>query len=205
MLNIRKRFFLLLTIVGLLFSIASCTKANDYVEVKFDTEEYVIVVGETIDVVPTVNKGESAGQVDLVYVSQDDSIASYSNAKVTGKSVGQTVVKAYVANKAIAYDTVVITVIQDRLPEMEFVGAEGSILKGLTSQVECTFTPADAEEFNVSDKEIVNVKVETEGRSLIFGDVVVRVNPNFAAAMHIDTDESNAAGCTPGMMGEVIL
>ena len=65
-------------------------------------------------------------------------------------------------------------------------------------------TPADAEEFGVSDKEIVNVKVETEGRSLIFGDVVVRVNPNFAAAMHIDTDESNAALATPGLMGEII-
>ena len=65
-------------------------------------------------------------------------------------------------------------------------------------------TPADAEEFNVSDKEIVNVKVETEGRSLIFGDVVVRVNPNFAAAMHIDTDESNAALATPGLMGEIV-
>ena len=65
-------------------------------------------------------------------------------------------------------------------------------------------TPADAEEFQVADKEIVNVKVETEGRNLIFGDVVVRVNPNFAAAMHIDTDESNAALATPGLMGEII-
>ena len=36
------------------------------------------------------------------------------------------------------------------------------------------------------------------------GDVVVRVSPKFAAAMHVDTDESNAAGCTPGMMGEII-
>ena len=63
---------------------------------------------------------------------------------------------------------------------------------------------ADAEEFQVADKEIVNVKVETEGRNLIFGDVVVRVNPNFAAAMHIDTDESNAALATPGLMGEII-
>ena len=38
----------------------------------------------------------------------------------------------------------------------------------------------------------------------IFGDVVVRVNPNFAAAMHIDTDESNAALCKPGSMGVIL-
>lgn len=65
-------------------------------------------------------------------------------------------------------------------------------------------TPADAEAFGVEDKQIVSVKISSADRSTIFGDVVVRVSPKFAAAMHIDTDESNAAGCVPGMMGEVI-
>ena len=55
-------------------------------------------------------------------------------------------------------------------------------------------TPADAAKYNVEDKEIVAVLVESEGRSLTFGDVVVRVSPSYALAMHIDTDESNAAG-----------
>ena len=55
-------------------------------------------------------------------------------------------------------------------------------------------TTKDAEELGVKNGEIVNVKVETDGRTLIFGDVVVRVNPNFAAAMHIDTDEANGLG-----------
>ena len=63
-------------------------------------------------------------------------------------------------------------------------------------------TPATAEEFGVADKQIV--KVKTNGlRPLIFDDVVVRVNANFAPAMHIDTDEANAAfGVTEG---EIIL
>lgn len=65
-------------------------------------------------------------------------------------------------------------------------------------------TPDVAAEFGVEDKEIVGVKVESDGRSLIFGDVVCRVHPNFAPAMHIDTDESNAAFATPGMMGEIV-
>lgn len=65
-------------------------------------------------------------------------------------------------------------------------------------------TPADAEKYGVEDKQVVSVKVESDGRSLVFGDVVVRVNPNFALAMHIDTDESNAAFCKPGMMGDII-
>lgn len=65
-------------------------------------------------------------------------------------------------------------------------------------------TPADAEAFGVKDKDEVSVKVETNGRSLTFGDVVVRVSDKFALAMHIDTDESNAGCVAPGTMGEVI-
>ena len=65
-------------------------------------------------------------------------------------------------------------------------------------------TPEDAKEFEVEDKQIVSVKVDTEGRSLIFGDVVVRVSPKFSLAMHIDTDESNAACAAGNVMGEIV-
>lgn len=65
-------------------------------------------------------------------------------------------------------------------------------------------TPADAEKFGVKDKDVVNVKVNTEGRALIFGDTVVRVHPNFALAMHIDTDESNAASAAGEVYGEIV-
>ena len=66
-------------------------------------------------------------------------------------------------------------------------------------------TPADAAEMDVKDKDVVCVKVLTEGRNTIFGDVVVRVNENFALAMHIDTDESNAAACGRNQMGEIVM
>lgn len=59
-------------------------------------------------------------------------------------------------------------------------------------------TPEDAEKLGVKDKEIVDVKVESDGRSLIFGDTVVRVSKNYKLAMHIDTDEANAANVSNG-------
>lgn len=65
-------------------------------------------------------------------------------------------------------------------------------------------TPEDAEKYGLSDKQVVSVKVDTAERSLIFGDVVVRVSPKYALAMHIDTDESNAAGCVPGLTGDIL-
>lgn len=65
-------------------------------------------------------------------------------------------------------------------------------------------TPEDAVELNLTDKEIVSVKVVNEYRSIIFGDVVVRVRSDFSKAMHIDTDESNAGFVAPGTIGEII-
>ena len=66
-------------------------------------------------------------------------------------------------------------------------------------------TPEVAAEFGVEDKQIVSVEVETDGRSLIFGDVICRVNPTYAPAMHIDTDEANAAAMKGVVEGEIIL
>ena len=65
-------------------------------------------------------------------------------------------------------------------------------------------TPEDAEKFGVKDKEIVKVEINTDGRSLIFGDVVCRVSASYATAMHIDTDESNAAACGREVYGKII-
>ncbi len=94
-------------------------------------------------------------------------------------------------------------------------GSAGCKLVGPKGEVELTegviaakrhihMTPEDAEAFGVKDTQVVKVEVESNGRSLIFGDVIVRVSPKYALAMHIDTDESNAAGMAPGTMGEVI-
>ena len=80
-------------------------------------------------------------------------------------------------------------------------GTEGCKLVGPEGEVEIScgviaakrhihMTPADAQEFGVKDKDVVSV----DGRSLTFGDVVCRVSDSYALAMHIDTDESNAAG-----------
>ena len=65
-------------------------------------------------------------------------------------------------------------------------------------------TPADAAEYDVKDKDVVSVQIDTDGRALTFGDVVVRVSEKFALAMHIDTDESNAACAGNGTMGTLI-
>lgn len=65
-------------------------------------------------------------------------------------------------------------------------------------------TPEDAEKFNVKDKNIVSVSVKTDNRSLVFGDVVIRVSSSYATAMHIDTDESNAAGISGVVYGDIL-
>ena len=65
-------------------------------------------------------------------------------------------------------------------------------------------TPEAANEFGVEDKQIVGLKIENDTRSIIFGDVVVRVNANFAPAAHLDTDEANAGALSGEVYGEIV-
>jgi acetate kinase len=56
----------------------------------------------------------------------------------------------------------------------------------------------EAKTFGLQDKDVVRVRVPGD-RELIFGDTMVRVRPDFRLAMHIDTDEANAANLANGM------
>lgn len=141
MLNIRKRFFLLLTIVGLLFGIAACTNNDDYVRLSFDNDVYEVKVGQTIDVTPIVNKGSNVGAVTIEYTSYDDQIASYSNGKLQGLRVGETVIKVVCSEKPVAYDVATVRVVANSLPEVEFEPLQQNMLKGTTQTLKYHFVP----------------------------------------------------------------
>ena len=96
----------------------------------------------------------------------------------------------------------------------DIAGSVGCTIEGPCGKIEISegviaakrhihMTTADAEVFGVKDKEIVSVKLDT-ARPLIFGDVVVRVSDSYALAMHIDTDESNAACAFGAVYGEIV-
>lgn len=94
----------------------------------------------------------------------------------------------------------------DGTPGITIIGPKGKvdIEKGvIIAQRHIHMTPADAREYGVMDKDIVWVTISNEGkgidaessnRSTIFGDVIIRINPEYKLDFHLDTDEANAAG-----------
>ena len=62
-------------------------------------------------------------------------------------------------------------------------------------------SPAAADALGVKDQDRVEVAVDSPERQLIFGDVVVRVSPEYRLELHLDTDEGNAAGLHSGEDG----
>jgi acetate kinase len=88
-------------------------------------------------------------------------------------------------------------------PAITLAGPVGSVQleRGvICAQRHIHMSPEDAMNLRLRDRYIVRVRIEGD-REVIYGDVVVRVNPDYRLAMHIDTDEGNAANIRTGMHG----
>ena len=87
------------------------------------------------------------------------------------------------------------------------VGPKGKLL--LEEGVICArrhihMAPEDAEAYGVKDRDVVEVAIDSDGRDLVFGDVLIRVSPKFRLEMHLDTDEANAAELNRGAEGMLV-
>lgn len=97
----------------------------------------------------------------------------------------------------------------------DIAGSAGCKLVGPKGEVELSegliaakrhihMTPKDAKAYGLKDGQVVEVKVNSEQRSSVLGDTVVRVRDDFASAMHIDTDEGNAIGYSGETYGIIL-
>ena len=90
---------------------------------------------------------------------------------------------------------------------LTLVGPAGEVVleKGvIAAKRHVHMTPSDAEKYGVTNGQIVGVKIVSPERSVVFGDTVIRVSDKYALAMHIDTDEANAAGISGNAEGEIV-
>ena len=74
----------------------------------------------------------------------------------------------------------------------------------IAAQRHIHLSPQDAQRFGVRDKQVVKLQTFTS-RPAVFEDTIVRISPDFAAAVHLDYDEANACGFANGDWGRIIL
>ena len=110
---------------------------------------------------------------------------------------------AYADGKFSSKDVAPVVKLHDNVNILELFKGPTCAFKDMALQI-LPYLLTVSSKKNLKDKEIVNVKITNDNRSLIFGDVVVRVNPNFKLAMHIDTDESNAGLVGFNAYGEIV-
>ena len=73
----------------------------------------------------------------------------------------------------------------------------------IAAQRHIHMTPEDGKHFGVKDKQVVRLQTLTE-RPVVFGDVMVRISPDFSTAVHLDYDEANACGFRKGDLGRIL-
>ena len=185
--NIRKRFFLLLTIIGLMFIVTSCINSTDYVKVTFDEDTYEVFVGQTIELKPIVDKGSSVGELSFEYSSSDESIANYENGKLTGLTAGQVVIKVICNERPIAYDTAVVNVVKDKLPDVEFKQLPETIFKGEQIKLEYEFVSG------YSEAEVTFLSAHPEIATIDENGIITGVSLGTAMLSAKVTDELGAS------------
>jgi putative phosphotransacetylase len=92
-------------------------------------------------------------------------------------------------------------------PGCRLIGPKGevTISEGvIVAKRHAHLTPATAEAWGITNGQVVGLKIQSDGRSAVLGDVVARVREDFGDAVHIDTDESNAVLAAPGIKGEIV-
>ncbi|MDI9495664.1 MAG: phosphate propanoyltransferase [Bacillota bacterium] len=95
----------------------------------------------------------------------------------------------------------------DGTPGLKLVGPKGEVVldKGVIAAARhLHMHTSDAEKYGLKDKDLVQVKVGGP-RGLVFDNVLVRVNDEYALDMHVDIEEGNAAGLKNGDEIEVII
>lgn len=91
-------------------------------------------------------------------------------------------------------------------PGCVLVGSKGRVLldRGvIAARRHIHLTPEEGRRFGVTDKQVVSLQTFTD-RPTVFGDVAVRINPEFAGAVHLDYDEANACGFRKGDFGRIL-
>ena len=92
-------------------------------------------------------------------------------------------------------------------PGGTLLGEKGTVTLAqgvIAAQRHIHLTPEDAARFGVKDKQVVRLQTFTS-RPAVFGDVAVRVSPEFASFVHLDYDEANACGFQKGDLGRILL
>ena len=92
-------------------------------------------------------------------------------------------------------------------PGCKLIGPKGEvdIAEGvIVAKRHAHLTPETAEKWGITNGQFVGLKIDSDGRKAVLGDVVARVRADFSDAVHIDTDESNAVLAAPGIKGEIL-
>lgn len=91
-------------------------------------------------------------------------------------------------------------------PGITLKGTLGSLTLSegvIAAQRHIHLSPEEATHFGVTDGQSVSIQTFTD-RPTVFQDVIVRVHPQFRAAVHFDYDEANACGMTQQSLGRIL-
>ena len=192
------RLFLLLTILGFTFTVASCKENKVGLQLDFEKNSYEVILGDELVLTPQVTNGDIA-DLKLEWNSTDETVATCADGKITSVGLGTTTVKAWVEGKAYIAATAKITVVESDPKGMPvatfdvegpadvegtlYIGDENKLVYELSHEypnVEMVFSSSD-EEIATIDEE-GNIVALAKGQVTLTAKIVNKNNPD----MYVD-------------------
>ena len=152
MIKLRRKFLLIFSVVFALAGLVSCTvDGSKSVKIRFEEQNISLLKGETYEINPTIFKGEEVGVIELVWSSDDPTVAEVVDGKITAVGVGKTQIKVALKDRPIVYDKVEVEVVATYLPTLKFTNDVNEIKDN--EQLQMTYElEGDAEGVSVDAK-----------------------------------------------------
>ena len=177
--NLRKRFFLMFTLIFVAVAIAACN-ANNIVTLAFSDDAYTVKVGDTVN--PDVNI-EAGSNYDantiakqLVFSSNNESVVKVVDGELLAVGIGDATIKVQWSEKAIVFTTAKVRVLTNVAPKVVLTDYSPNMLKGAEQTIKYEFDEkyTDATvRWESANEDVVTVDQNGKVTALAVGEATV--------------------------------
>ncbi len=173
--KIIKKLYLIIAFAGVFLTATACARLTS-VKIELDKSSYHLLLGDKLELVPTVTLNGEPCDSPVVFYSYDTSIVEFEGSTMLAKGKGTVRIKVYSAENSTIFDTASVVVTDDTSLSVEF-SYNNTMFIGSTQKITYQFKEElnQKVEFTSENSDIANVDEEGNVTALSKGIATINV------------------------------